>query len=27
MGLFTLAIGVEFVMRGVKTIALDLGAS
>jgi len=27
MGLFTLAIGVEFVVRGVKTIALDLGAS
>lgn len=27
MGLFTLAIGVEFVVRGVKTIVSDLGVS
>jgi multiple antibiotic resistance protein len=27
MGLFTLAIGVEFVVRGLKTILSDLGAS
>jgi len=27
MGLFTLAIGVEFVVRGLKTIFVDLGAS
>ena len=27
MGLFTLAIGVEFVVRGLKSILMDLGAS